>query len=303
MGLDHDCYLTREQVDQLLKAINPLRVGKDGKGFSHVEAYELRAHLNRIFGFARWSEEVTEQVLIFESESNGRWTVCYRSIVKVTVCSPCCGSWLATYTEGATGEAKNQPSRGDAHDLALKTSQSQAFKRAVVNLGDQFGVSLYAGWTCAECKGNNRKCSACLGSGVPKDAALVRATIVMPATAKGESGAAPSADARQQSVDSHITEPLAPESPAPQAEPIQVPPLPGEAAPAGQDQTDWARIIRDRVINEAPSKTGNARKSFLLKQLAEAGGKGVAGAMVVAADGHGVMLERLIQDAIKEAAA
>jgi hypothetical protein len=47
------------------------------------------------------------------------------------------------YAEWATGAAVNYPSRANAHDQALKTAQSQAFKRACVNLGDQFGLSLY----------------------------------------------------------------------------------------------------------------------------------------------------------------
>lgn len=47
----------------------------------------------------------------------------------------------------ACGDAINQPSAADAHDLALKTADSQALKRAAVNCGDQFGLSLYNGGT------------------------------------------------------------------------------------------------------------------------------------------------------------
>lgn len=145
-------YLNPAQAEQLLKGIHSRRVNRDGKGFSHVEAYEIRAHLNRIFGFARWSEEVVKQELVFETEGVGKkgpaWTVCYRSVVMLTLYAPD-GKYLATYTEGAMGDASNQPSRADAHDLALKTSQSQALKRAAVNLGDQFGLSLYNGGALA----------------------------------------------------------------------------------------------------------------------------------------------------------
>lgn len=144
-------YLTPKQIAVLLEPIKEHRVGTDGKGFSHVEAYELRAHLNRIFGFCRWSEEVIEQALVYEeaeqrTSKQGKaylaHSVCYRSVVRLTVCAPD-GAVLATYTEGATGDAQNQPSRADAHDLALKTSASQAFKRCCMNLGDSFGLSLY----------------------------------------------------------------------------------------------------------------------------------------------------------------
>jgi hypothetical protein len=49
----------------------------------------------------------------------------------------------AIYTEAAIGDSQNNPSRADAHDMAIKTAESQAFKRCAVNLGDQFGLSLY----------------------------------------------------------------------------------------------------------------------------------------------------------------
>jgi hypothetical protein len=144
-------YLSDALVDVLLAPIRPHRVNKDGKGFSHVEAYEVRAHLNRLFGFARWSEEVLEQTMVFEDigapddpnpRARGKWTVCYRSLVRLTICAED-GKELARYTEGATGDATNMPSRADAHDMALKTSASQALKRCASNLGDQFGLSLY----------------------------------------------------------------------------------------------------------------------------------------------------------------
>ena len=35
------------------------------------------------------------------------------------------------------------PSRGDAHDNAVKTAESQALKRMAINMGTQFGLSLY----------------------------------------------------------------------------------------------------------------------------------------------------------------
>lgn len=170
--------LTPEQHAQLLKPINPARVGKDGKGFSHVEAYEIRAHLNRVFDFGRWSADLTDLALIFEREKDGKFTVCYRATMRLTVCAPD-GTQLATYTEAATGEAKNQPHQGDAHDLAIKTAESQAFKRCAVNLGDNFGLSLYA-----------------KGSLAP----LVKRTLI----AHTETPAEPAST----SVDAHITEPL-----------------------------------------------------------------------------------------------
>jgi recombination DNA repair RAD52 pathway protein len=137
--------LRKNQTDQLLKGINPSRVGKDGKGFAHLEAWDVRAHLIRIFGFANWSAELVDMEPIFETciEKDGktRWTVAYRATMRLTIFTG--GMEDAIYTEAAVGDSQNNPSRADAHDMAIKTAESQAFKRCAINLGDQFGLSLY----------------------------------------------------------------------------------------------------------------------------------------------------------------
>lgn len=137
--------LSNEQVKELMKPIDPSRVGKDGKGFAHLEAWDVRRTMNRIFGFGAWSARVDSMELIFETESEGpkgpRWTVAYRARCVVTVGQEFDGA--VTYAEYAAGDATNYPSRADAHDQAMKTAESQAFKRCVVNFGDQFGLSLY----------------------------------------------------------------------------------------------------------------------------------------------------------------
>jgi hypothetical protein len=173
MSLD----LSLDQYGQMLRGVNPMRVGKDGKGFSHMEAYDIRAHLIRIFGFGGWSSEVTAMELVFETSTGAekpRWSVAYRAQCRLTVQG-------VVYTEWAGGDAQNYPSRADAHDMAMKTAESQAFKRAAVNLGDQFGLSLY--WK---------------GSTAP----LVRATLVGPH----------SLAETPEDVTEHITTPLAPEN-------------------------------------------------------------------------------------------
>lgn len=146
-----DGYLSPEQIEQLLKQINPRRVSKDGKGYSHIEAYDVRAHLTRILGYGRWSAEVSEMALIFETQHpmddkiekrRGKWDVAYRARCTLTICAPD-GTGLAAYSEYAVGDTTNQPARGDAHDLACKTAESQALKRCATNLGDQFALSLY----------------------------------------------------------------------------------------------------------------------------------------------------------------
>lgn len=135
-----------EQVQELLKPIDPKRVGKDGKGFHHVEAWDVRRTMNQIFGFGTWSADVTDMVLIAEQEVTTKkgtpaWYVVYRARCTLRL-GEAFGEGYCSYSEWAAGEGLN-PVLGDAHDMAIKTAESQAFKRCAVNLGDQFGLSLY----------------------------------------------------------------------------------------------------------------------------------------------------------------
>jgi len=145
------------QIAQLLRPVDPDRVGSDGKGFAHMEAWDIRRYLIRIFGFGGHDTDLLESTLIAETcipdhqkkDRNGKpygapfdaWTVIYRVAIRLSVKVD--GIELGHWHGIATGDATNQPSRADAHDLALKTADSQALKRAATNLGDQFGLSLY----------------------------------------------------------------------------------------------------------------------------------------------------------------
>lgn len=141
-------YLNTSQVSYLVRPVDPNRVFET-QGQSNMAAYEIKAHLNRIFGFGRWSAEVIGMELIYEQPTTTRqgkqaYNVAYRAGMRLQVCSPS-GRLLATYTEWAVGDATMPDfKRADAHDMAVKTAESQALKRCAINLGDQFGLSLYA---------------------------------------------------------------------------------------------------------------------------------------------------------------
>lgn len=137
--------ISTEQYDQLLRDLNVSRVAKrkqSGMELSYLEAWDVKAHLIRIFGFGGWSADVLEATLVFEEQgvsSKGTevWNVAYRVMLRLTIHDLAC-----TYTEAAVGSS-TQPSRGEAHDMAVKTAESDALKRAAINLGTQFGLSLY----------------------------------------------------------------------------------------------------------------------------------------------------------------
>ena len=133
--------LNDHQYAQLLKPLHPSRVAKRsqaGRNLSYLEAWDVKAHLIRIFGFGGWSWEVITADLAFESEKDGKWNVGYKVVGRLTIGN----DYHPTYTEAAVGSA-TLPQRGEAHDMAVKTAESDALKRAAINLGTQFGLSLY----------------------------------------------------------------------------------------------------------------------------------------------------------------
>lgn len=138
-------YLTDKQVELLLKPIHPQRV-LSLKGLAYVAGHDIRAELNRVFGFCRWSEEILHQHLICENEAKtskgaAAWFVVYNSRVRLTIMSPD-GNPLTFYDGSHTG-SNLHPDRGEAHGNAITNSATYALRRAAINLGDQFGLSLY----------------------------------------------------------------------------------------------------------------------------------------------------------------
>ena len=144
--------LTAAQLALLLQPIAPQRV-RQHKGQAHVEAWDVRRWLTRIFGFGGWSDEILSCECVHEVTwpvmedgkpvaGKHRCTAVYRVTMRLIVRDEQ-GNEIGHWDDGATGDGINQVSVGDAHDMALKTAMSQALKRCAVNLGDQFGLSLY----------------------------------------------------------------------------------------------------------------------------------------------------------------
>ena len=134
--------LTREQYDVLMRPLTAGRVKQrkvGSKALSYLEAFDVRAHLTRIFGFGGFSDEILSCALLYcdRVADKGNWNVSYQVTMRLSV--PQLG---ACWDDGAVGSA-HLPDRGEALDMALKTAVSDALKRCAVNLGTQFGLSLY----------------------------------------------------------------------------------------------------------------------------------------------------------------
>lgn len=143
--------LTIKQYDQLRKPLNSTRVAKreqGGKQLSYLESWDVRAHLIRMFGYGNFDTEVVNYEYVGAREyvtGNGKdmVEVVYSAKVRLTVRDEN-HDYLCSYVEAACGSASGpQTMLGDQHDNALKTAASDALKRCAINLGTQFGLSLY----------------------------------------------------------------------------------------------------------------------------------------------------------------
>ncbi|MFE6304970.1 Rad52/Rad22 family DNA repair protein [Nocardiopsis sp. NPDC057823] len=143
--------LTEHQLGQLFKPIDPARVALH-RGNAHLQGWDVRRSLTRIFGFGGWSPQTLQLTCLRDfarmvpatekSEGGTRFWATYLAQVRLTV-RTIDGRTLAFYDDAAVEEASKQVTHGAAHDLAVKAALTGALKRCAVNLGDQFGISLY----------------------------------------------------------------------------------------------------------------------------------------------------------------
>lgn len=121
------------QRAKLLEGIHPGRVSKrqggGGRQLSYIEAWDARAALIRIFGFGGFSADVIEVIPGQHGVIAG---------LRLTVYGIGPDGQDVTYTEYGADSSSSK----DLDDL-VKTAASEALKRACINLGDQFGLSLY----------------------------------------------------------------------------------------------------------------------------------------------------------------
>jgi recombination DNA repair RAD52 pathway protein len=152
--------LSQKQLEVLAKPLNSSRVAKrsqGGKQLSYLEAWEVKAHLIRVFGYGNFDAELLEYGFVdrrdYESTGDSpkpMVEVIWHAKVRLSVRDPE-GTWQAEYTEAAVGSASGPVSMlGEHHDNAVKQAESDALKRCAVYLGNQFGLSLYDNGTTVD---------------------------------------------------------------------------------------------------------------------------------------------------------
>jgi recombination DNA repair RAD52 pathway protein len=140
-----------EQYQTLMKPLNGSRVAKrsqGGKQLSYLEAWDVKAHLTRIFGFGNWDLEMLDYHYVTTREYQSQQG---KDMVEVIYSARCQLTirdenqfTLCRHSEAAVGSASGPVNMlGEHHDNAVKQAASDALKRCAINLGSQFGLSLY----------------------------------------------------------------------------------------------------------------------------------------------------------------
>lgn len=140
--------LSSAQRSALLRPLLPQRVStrsQSGRSLSYLEQWDVRAMLIRVFGFTGFDIEVLETETFHTSRAGGdtgNWTIGVKATVRLTIHND--DGSPTVYTEAAAA-SQTGPQVGEVMDFAIKTAASDAMKRCAMNLGTQFGLSLYAG--------------------------------------------------------------------------------------------------------------------------------------------------------------
>ena len=134
---------TQDQSIALSQPIDKSKVSfRDGNKsgsfqLAYVESWHVIKEANRIFGFDGWSSETIDLKLVSESQDSYNNTIIsYNAKVRVTVGD--------VVKEGiGSGHGRGKGIDGEKHESAAKEAESDARKRALMQFGDQFGLSLY----------------------------------------------------------------------------------------------------------------------------------------------------------------
>jgi recombination DNA repair RAD52 pathway protein len=142
--------ISDKQLATLMRDLNPNRVAKR-EGMSYLEAWDVKAHLTRVFGFGGFSSEVLASQIIFAQQvpqardkNKTNWKVAAQVTLRLSI-----HQFGAVFTEVAVA-GSSQPDFTESADMALKSAESDALKRAAISLGTQFGLSLYDNGSTAD---------------------------------------------------------------------------------------------------------------------------------------------------------
>jgi len=111
----------------------------NGTTLHYVEGWHVIAEANRIFGYDGWDRRTLFTNCIWTGTCDRDYLAAYTAKVRIYVRA---GDVLIVREGSGTGEGK-APTPGQAHEIALKSAETDATKRALATFGNIFGLALY----------------------------------------------------------------------------------------------------------------------------------------------------------------
>jgi len=115
------------------------RQAAGGMTLSYVEGWHAIAEANRIFGYDAWDRQTMTQKCVWEGRKGNLEACSYIARVRIKVRA----GDIVVCREGCGSGHGSGPSRGEAHESAIKEAETDAMKRALATFGNPFGLALY----------------------------------------------------------------------------------------------------------------------------------------------------------------
>lgn len=133
---------TDQQARQLKAKLDAQHVKTrkaNGMTLSYIEGWHAIAEANRIFGFDGWDRRTLFTNCIWTGTCDRDYLAAYTAKVRIYVRA---GDVLIVREGSGSGEGK-AATPGQAHEIALKSAETDATKRALATFGNVFGLALY----------------------------------------------------------------------------------------------------------------------------------------------------------------
>ena len=131
-----------KQIRRLRARLNSKHIRSrvaDGTLLNYLEGWFVVSEANRIFGFDGWDRETIASQCVWSKHMGARFAVAYIARVRITVRA----GTDRIVREGSGSSETLASSPGAAHEVALKSAETDATKRALSTFGNAFGLSLY----------------------------------------------------------------------------------------------------------------------------------------------------------------
>ena len=111
----------------------------NGATLHYVEGWHVIAEANSVFGFDGWDRRTLTTRCIWTGMNDKHYATAYTARVRIRVRA---GDITIVREGSGTGEGRAL-TPGEAHEIALKSAETDATKRALATFGNRFGLALY----------------------------------------------------------------------------------------------------------------------------------------------------------------